>query len=70
MEVALYQAIITILTVTVLGLAYRYAKLKDTIKKRKPTIDLTEFIGDLANGGGVVSIRVDPEHLLLRSPRG
>ncbi len=49
-------------------IAYIY-RLKKQIKTRKNSKDLNEFIGDLTRGMGVIVMRVDPENILLRSPR-
>lgn len=56
-----------ILNLALLGIIW---KIRHEKKERKPSLELTEFLADLARGGGMVSVRVDPEHLLLRSPRG
>ena len=70
MEIAIYQSTILILIPSSLYLLYRYHKLKESIKTRKNTIELSDFIRDLANGGAMLSVRVDPEHIFTRSPRG
>lgn len=44
--------------------------LKRPVRKRKDSVELQEFLGDLIMGMGVVAVtRIDPNAILLRSPR-
>ena len=46
-------------------------KLRSKIKKPREvkSQELTDFMRDLLRGGGCVTVRVNPEHLMIRSPR-
>jgi hypothetical protein len=45
-------------------------RLRSQLKKPVPTKELTEFLADLQKGAGLVAFRVNPDHLIVRSPRG
>jgi len=57
-----------LVTSQVLTAFYIY-KLKQQVKAPIPTKELKDFIKDLANGGGLITVRIDSENLILRSPR-
>ena len=62
----------TILTFLIIFLFIQNAKLKKRLAriKQKPTTELSDFIKDAAKGQGFLAIRLDPEFLMYRSPRG
>jgi hypothetical protein len=63
------EVIITVLAiVSALQLAY-IIKLRKQFKEKPPSKELSEFLGDLSRGSGLVAIRINPDNLLIRSPR-
>lgn len=49
---------------------FKYTNLKNQIKARSSSQELDEFIRDLANGGGIISVkRIAPMDVLIRHRR-